>query len=99
MSEGELIPVKFVYHHNRYAGMLYDVDGNLLRGESGEILNVFKEELKDMMIEHKIRFVHNVTHEPTYAYFVTSAHQLARFYKEREQGSEIEKTYHVYLDF
>lgn len=79
--------------------MLYDVDGNLLRGESGDILNVFKEELKDMMIDHKIRFVHNVTQEPTYAYFVTSAEQLARFYRERDEGSNQERSYHVYLDF
>lgn len=99
-SEVELFPVRMVYHHNRYAGVLYDVDGNVLRGESGQTLNVFKEELKDMMVENKIRFMHYLTKEPTYSYFITSPEQLGRFHIERTEGSRKQgKTFHVYPDY
>jgi hypothetical protein len=102
MSEtsDELFPVRIVYHHNRYAGKLYDVDGNLLRGESGEVLNVFKEELKDMMIEKKIRFLHYLSKEPTYSYFIVDPEQVGRFHLERMEGSKNpRKAYHVYPDY
>jgi phage antirepressor YoqD-like protein len=101
MSEAdELHPVRFVYHHNRYAGVLYDVDGNVLVGETGRYLNVFQEELKDMMVERKVRFMHHLAKEPTYAYFVVSAEQLGRFHIERHEGSTQEgKCYHVYPDY
>lgn len=96
----ELFPVRIVYHHNRYAGHLYDVDGNILRGETGEVLNVFKEELKDMMIEKKIRFLHYLTKEPTYSYFIVDSEQLGRFHLERLEGSKKpNKAYHVYPDY
>jgi hypothetical protein len=96
----ELFPVQIVYHHNRYAGVLYDVDGNILRGESGQTLNVFKEELKDMMIDRKIRFMHFLKEEPTYSYFITSHEQLGRFHIERREGSRKRgKAYHVYPDY
>lgn len=99
-ADQELYPVQYIYHNNRYAGLLYDVDGNALRGESGETLNVFKEELKDMMVSKKIRFMHYISQEPTYAYFITNAEQLGRFMVERKDGSRIrEKAYHVYLDY
>lgn len=99
-SQHELFPVRMVYHHNRYAGVLYDVDGNILRGESGQILNVFKEEMKDMMMENKIRFMHYLTKEPTYSYFITSPEQLGRFHLERTEGSRKPgKTFHVYPDY
>lgn len=92
--------MRFVYHNNLYAGLLYDVDGNILLGETGQHLNVFKEELKDMLVGKKIRFMHYLTKEPTYAYFVTSPEQLGRFCLERNEGSPIEdKCYHVYPDF
>jgi len=101
MSEStpDLYPIRFKFHRNRYSGNLYDVDGNMLVGETGDPLNVFKEELKDMMIEKKIRFMHYLSKEPTYAYFVTSTEQLNRFHVEREDGSHIPNTtYHIYLD-
>lgn len=99
-SEHERFPVRLVYHHNRYEGKLYDVDGNLLRGETGQILNVFKEELKDMMRNGKIRFMHYMNKEPTYAYFIVDAEQLGRFHIERMDGApKPDKEYHVYPDY
>lgn len=96
----ERYPVRFVYHSNRYAGILFDVDGNVLRGESGDTMNVFKEEMKDMMIANKIRFVHYLTTEPTYAYFIMSPEQLGRFHIERTEGApKPGKEYHVYPDY
>lgn len=100
MSECELYPVRLVYHNNRYAGKLYDVDGNILRGESGEAMNVFKEEFRDMLDSKKIHFMHYLTKEPTYAYFVTNEEQLGRFFLERQEGStNPNKCYHVYMDY
>lgn len=99
-SHRDLFPVRMVYHHNRYKGILYDVDGNVLRGESGQLLNVFCEEMKDMMIDNKIRFMHYLTKEPTYSYFITSPEQLGRFHIERTEGSrEPGKSFHVYPDY
>lgn len=98
-SEPELFPVKMVYHRKRYAAELFDVDGDLLVGKTGSILNVFKEELKDMMIAKEIRFLHYMSKEPTYAYFITSNEQLDRFHIERTEGSrDPHKSYHVYID-
>lgn len=94
----KLYPVQIVYHHDRYSGTLYDVDGNVLMGETGK-LNVFKEEMKDLMVARKLRFMHYLTKEPTYAYFITSPEQLGRFHLERFEGSTEEgKCYHVYPD-
>lgn len=88
-----------VYHPNRYAKRLYDVDGNVLMGETGE-LNVFKEELKDLLESKQIRYMHYLSKEPTYSYFITSAEQLGRFHLERTEGStEENKCYHVYPDY
>lgn len=96
----EIFPVRIVYHNNRYASQLYDVDGDVLRGQTGEILNVFREELKDMLVSKKIRFMHYMTTEPTYAYFITSNEQLGRFLVERKEGSKNPmKCYHVYADY
>lgn len=96
----ETYPVQIVYHPNRYAGILYDIDGDVLRGETGDFLNVFKEELKDMMIDNKIRFIHHLSTEPTYAYFIVSPEQLGRFHVERKEGSPFPgKCYHVYPDY
>jgi hypothetical protein len=100
MSEPELFPVEIIYHHNRYGSYLLDVDGYPLVGESGHRLNVFREEMKDMMIARKIRFMHYLKTEPTYAYFVTSNEQLGRFHIERFEGSLTpNKRYHVYADY
>lgn len=88
-----------VYHNNRYSGTLYDVDGNVLRGETGARLNVFKEEMKDMLVDSKIRVIHYMGKEPTYIYFITDHIQMFRFQEERKNGSENpHKEYHVYLD-
>jgi hypothetical protein len=100
MSDVELYPVEIVYHHNRYASTLVDVDGNVLVGEDGRNLNVFREELKDKLVLKEIRFMHYLTKEPTYAYFITSAEQLGRFHLERIEGApKPYKKYHVYPDY
>lgn len=102
MSDGsvqELYPIKLVMHYNRYEGTLFDVDGNILTGETGLRLNVFKEEMKDMMVEKKIRCIHYMSKEPTYIYFVVDQEQVNRFQRHRDQGSTYpEMTYHVYPD-
>lgn len=101
MSEtsDQLYPIVWVKHFDRYQSKLYDVDGYLLVGEEGEPLNVYKEELKDMMINRKIRFVHYLATEPTYCYFVTSQEQVDRFQKDRDGGSKtFDKHYHIYPD-
>lgn len=98
VSETAVQPIQLVYHHNRYSGILYDVDGNVIRGETGECLNVFKEELKDMFLQKRIRFLHYLKSEPTYAYFVTSTDQLERFRDDREFGTPTIRSYHVYKD-
>lgn len=100
MSETELYPVSFRYYKNRYAGILYDVDGNVLRGETGEPLNVFKEEFKDLLVEKRIYFLHHLSTEPTYAYFIVDPEQLGRFHLERTEGAPKKGvTYHVYADY
>lgn len=96
----ELFPVTLVYHGNRYSSRLFDVDGNPLVGDTGMYLNVFTEEFKDMLVSKRIRFIHHLRHEPTYAYFVVSDEQERRFQQERSEGSYTPKTaYHVYPDF
>ena len=76
------------------------MDGEPLRGESGDILNVFKEEMKDMMMDNQIRFMHHLASEPTYSYFIICAEQLGRFHIERKEGSPTpNKCYHVYPDY
>lgn len=100
MSTSEVYPVEIIYHENRYSKILFDVDGNVLVGESGSPLNVFQEELKDALIDKKIRFMHYTSKEPTYAYFITSNEQLGRFHIERFEGSpKPNKQYHVYVDY
>lgn len=100
MSEHETYPIEIVYHHNRYGSKLLDVDGRPLIGRTGRLLNVFQEELKDMMVSKEIRFIHYLTKEPTYAYFITSPEQLGRFHIERYEGSPKPHTkYHVYADY
>lgn len=97
--DDDRFPINIMYHNNPYAGHLYDIDGNVLRGESGNVLNVFKEEMKDMLISKQIRFIHYLTKEPTYAYFITDPEQLSRFLLDRVEGSlHPHKTYHVYAD-
>ena len=96
----ELFPVRFEFHKKRYAGVLYDVDGNVLRGAEGDPLNVFKEELKDLLESRQVRFMHYLTSEPTYAYFIVDPEQLGRFHLERSEGSRRRgKIYHVYADY
>lgn len=99
-SSGEYYPIEIVYHHNRYASRLVDVDGSVLVDAEGRPLNVFREQLKDMLTSKEIRFMHYLSKEPTYAYFITSPEQLGRFHLERSEGSlERGKKYHVYPDY
>lgn len=98
-DEESLYPIRFNYLRNTYSSVLYDVDGNVLVGETGQILNVYKEELKDMLQQKKIRYLHYLQTEPTYTYFITSTEQLERFHADRQEGSPVMgKTYHVYTD-
>lgn len=98
-SENTLYPVKLAMHRNTYASTLFDVDGNILVGESGRNLNVFREEMKDMMIQKKVRCIHYMSKEPTYIYFIVDQEQANRFQRHRDNGSTYpEMTYHVYPD-
>lgn len=98
-SDETLYPVSYIYHRNRYGSTLFDVDGRHLLGESGSRLNVFKEEMKDMLAEKKVRCIHYMTKEPTYIYFVIDQEQVDRFQWERDNGSyNPKRIYHVYLD-
>lgn len=68
-------------------------------GESGHPLNVWKTELKDLLDNKKIRFIHHLATEPTYCYFVQNEKQAERFQMERELGSPAPyRRYHIYLD-
>lgn len=98
-SDERLYPIKMVYHRNRYASVLLSVDGDELTGETGERLNVFKEEMKDMLMEKKIRCIHYMTKEPSYIYFVVDQEQAERFQLDRDHGCRWpNRSYHVYLD-
>lgn len=98
-SEERLYPIKLVYHRNRYASVLLDVNGNELIGETGAVMNVFKEEMKDMLVERKIRCIHYMKREPTYIYFVINQEQAETFQLDRDHGSAFpNRCYHVYLD-
>lgn len=98
LSDPSVCPIKLVTHRNTYASTLFDVDGNVLVDESGVKLNVFREEMKDMMIAKKVRCIHYMTKEPTYIYFVTDQEQVDRFQQHRDHGSPYPVSYHVYLD-
>lgn len=98
-STATKFPIKLVMHRNTYASTLFDVDGNVLVGESGHNLNVFREEMKDMMISKKVRCIHYMAKEPTYCYFITDQEQMDRFQRHRDNGSQYpEMNYHVYPD-
>jgi hypothetical protein len=98
-SETTLFPITFQYHYNTYAGTLYDVEGNVLVGDGGQRLNVFQVELKEKLITKAIRFIHCMSSDPTYAYFIQSDEQQSRFLYDRVHGHENPNmTYHVYPD-
>lgn len=98
MSE-DIYPIKLAMHRNTYASILFDVDGNVLVGESGRNLNVFREEMKDMMIAKKVRCIHYIAKDPSYCYFIVDQEQADRFQRDRDNGSLYpETTYHVYPD-
>lgn len=99
MSEPEVYPIHLVMHYNRYKGTLFDVEGNILMGESGLKLNVFREEMKDMMSDQKVRCIHYMTKEPSYIYFIVNQDQADKFQHYRDHGSPFPGTYyHVYPD-
>lgn len=91
-------PVTLLLHgYNLYSGILYDVDGNILRAENGRPYNVFQVKFKEAMGSKDLRLIHVLN--PGYRFFVTSESQLRQFYDERENGSLYQKTtYHVYDD-
>jgi len=99
MSEDPEIrfPVKYDVHRNVYAQRLYDLDGDMICGEDGVPLNVFRREMRELLEDGKIRVVHNI--RTGYRYFITSLEQENRFLREREHGSLMpQSTYHIYAD-
>lgn len=80
-----------------YAHQLMDVEGNVLRNEAGQVLNVYKHEFADYLKEGKVRFIHAVS--PGFAYFITSRAQLNRFLYDRKYGGEcMGVKYFIYAD-
>jgi len=94
-------PVRFVFHHNIYSRHLYDVEGNVLRDNYGEAMNVFSKSMQDAFDSGHLRLLRNSTMTcDCYRYFITSNNQLERFIEERDykssRGPDIE--YHIYPD-
>ena len=81
-----------------YAKSIYDLDGTKLLSKEGRALNVFTTELRDMLLSKEVIYCRSYKYD--YTYFATSRSQIARFMKEREEGSpERGKKYYVYFDY
>ena len=90
-------PIKMLDHGSTYGKVLYDVEGNALKDQSGKYLNIWTTAMKDAFAEGKLRAIHNLK-EPSYRYFVTSQKQQQRFQTHRDSGAPRKVLYHVYLD-
>jgi len=93
-----LYPIKYQDHKSAYTKVLYDVEGNALKSDSGVCLSVHRKEMKEAFDSNQVRFIHYMSSEPNYRYFVTSETQLQMFQKHRDHGAPDKKVYHVYLD-
>lgn len=93
-----LYPIKFRDCGSAYNRKLYDVDGFVLLGEDGSLLNVYNKEMKRAFDKKKLRVIHNVS--KGYVYFITSEAQRQRFINERENGCQdmYDRTYFIYKD-
>lgn len=79
------------------APRLVDVDGNDLKDATGAYLSIWKPSMKDALEQKEVRCIHNVN--GNYRYFVRNSGQIARFQKERDQGSPFPHTrYFIYPD-
>lgn len=94
----QLYPIKFRDCGSTYARKLYDVDGFVLLGDDGSLLNVYNKAMKRAFDNKKIRVIHNMKGE--YVYFITSESQRQRFINERENGCPDlhDRTYYIYRD-
>ena len=76
---------------------LYDIDGNLVLDKFGNVLNIYKEEMKDAIESGDIRVVHNIGYG--FRYIVKRTEQEERFIDERKNGSfSSDKHYYIYPD-
>lgn len=93
-----LYPIKFRDCGSTYARKLYDVDGFVLLGDDGSLLNVYNKAMKRAFDNKKLRVIHNMKGE--YVYFITSESQRQRFINERENGCPDlhDRTYYIYRD-
>lgn len=91
-----LYPIKFRDCGSTYAKKLYDVDGFVLLGDDGSLLNVYNKAMKRAFDNKKLRVIHNMKGE--YVYFITSESQRQRFINERENGCPDvdDRTYYIY---
>lgn len=93
----ELYPVKLIDHGSPFAGVLYDVEGKIIRGRTGRPLNVFQQDMAEALVDGSL-LIRYCLHDE-YRYFITSDMQLDDFLREREEGSERKnKAFHVYVD-
>jgi hypothetical protein len=97
-SSTRLYPIKYQGHKSPYAKVLYDVEGNPLKSDRDVYLSVHRKEMKEAFDSNQLRFIHYMSSEPNYRYFVTSESQLQNFQKHRDHGAPSNKVYHVYLD-
>lgn len=90
-------PIRIQLRPGTYHRHLYDVDGALLVGQSGNPLHVFNKELKNEMDAKRVRLIRNL--RCGYRYFVTSLEQWNRFMEHRKNGTLYFRiTYHLYPD-
>lgn len=91
-------PIKLRNRGSRYARILYDLDGNVLKDKFGVNINVYTVNIRTAFEEGSLRLIRKLS-DPGYSYFVTSEEQLQRFEEERDLGtSRYNNVYHVYAD-
>ena len=94
-------PVMYNHHRSTYDRVLYDIDGNVLRDENGDLLNVYTVAFREALQRKTVRCIHVCMQRPGYRYFITSQSQQDRFMHERDKGFALSSApveYHVYDD-
>lgn len=102
-SEGSdvLYRIHMVDHKDVFSKILYDVEGNILRTQTGRLINVFRDNMEEAMNTGHVTVYRNSTMSGiTYRYFATSKEQMRKFIYERENGTYVGPNvrYHVYVD-
>lgn len=94
----KLYPIILKDKGSTYNRKLYDVDGFVLLGEDGTLLNVYNKAMKEAFEKKRLRVIHNMKGE--YVYFIVSESQRQRFLNERENGCPDlnDRTYYIYRD-